>query len=315
LRARNRVFTLSAVGVLSLASTLVNPYGWKLHVHVYQYLSNRFLMDHIEEFQSPNFHGVAERCFALLLLITLVALAVRPRQLRLSEKLVVLFAIFSGLYASRNIPVSSLLLGLIAAPLLPAPIFFRQVGRQSHMQRAINQPRSIVEPSPLPSLSAFLERMRGIELNLHSHLWAIAALVVTGWTAAHGGNLGSRLKMDANFSSRRFPVKAVDYLEKSQLPKVLLSPDYWGGYLIYRLHPKALVAVDDRHDFYGEQFFKAYLKLIRVEPGWEELLRRYDISCVLAPRGSALYNILALQPTWHEIYQDEVAVILVRAPT
>ena len=38
--------------------------------HIYRYLSNRFLMDHIEEFQSPNFHGVAQKCFLVLLLIS-----------------------------------------------------------------------------------------------------------------------------------------------------------------------------------------------------------------------------------------------------
>ena len=63
------------MGVLSAAATLVNPYGFKLHVHIYRYLSNRFLMDHIDEFQSPNFHYVAQKCFAGLLLLTLLALA------------------------------------------------------------------------------------------------------------------------------------------------------------------------------------------------------------------------------------------------
>ena len=58
----------------------MNPYGWKLHVHIYRYLSNRFLMDHIDEFQSPNFHGVAQKCFAGLLLLTLVALALKRRE-------------------------------------------------------------------------------------------------------------------------------------------------------------------------------------------------------------------------------------------
>ena len=98
-----------------------HAHGFRLHVHIYRYLTNRFLMDHIDEFQSPNFHYVAQKCFAALLLLTLVGLTVKRRgagQGRLSQALVVLFAVYSGLYASRNIPVSSLLLILVIGPWL-----------------------------------------------------------------------------------------------------------------------------------------------------------------------------------------------------
>src|SRR5208337_3578184 len=97
-----------------------DPYGWKLHAHIYGYLSNRFLMDHIDEFQSPNFHGIAQKCFLALLLIAIAALAAGGRKLRLSEILLLLFAVYAGLYASRNIPVSSVLLVLLVGPLRPS---------------------------------------------------------------------------------------------------------------------------------------------------------------------------------------------------
>jgi hypothetical protein len=104
-------------GIVSAAATLVNPYGFKLHVHIYRYLSNRFLMDHIDEFQSPNFHYVAQKCFAGLLLLTLVALAAKRREARREPGPGgALFAVYAGLYASRNIPVSSLLLILVIGP-------------------------------------------------------------------------------------------------------------------------------------------------------------------------------------------------------
>ncbi|MGA9508844.1 MAG: hypothetical protein WBV55_09515, partial [Candidatus Sulfotelmatobacter sp.] len=106
--AGKRSRRLALIGILSALATFVNPYGWRLHLHIYRYLSNRFLMDHIDEFQSPNFHGVAQKCFAALLLLALVALAAKKRlAVRLSEALVLLLAAYSGLYAARNIPVSA----------------------------------------------------------------------------------------------------------------------------------------------------------------------------------------------------------------
>src|SRR5271168_336819 len=139
--------------------------------------------------------------------------------------------------------------------------------------------------------SQFLERMEAIELNLRGHLWPIAAVALTCWIAAHGGKLGATPLVDAHFSAKRFPVAAVDYLEKENLEKEnmqgpVASPDYWGGYLIYRLYPRVRMVIDDRHDFYGEEFLKSYLKMIHVEPGWEDLLLQHQVRCVLAPKDS-----------------------------
>jgi hypothetical protein len=74
-----------------------------------------------------------------------------------------------------------------------------------------------------------------------------------------------------------------------------------------------LVAVDDRHDLYGEEFLKSYLKLVNVEPGWEDLLTNYNIHRVLLPTGSAPANILAETAEWKMIYEDQVGVIFVRS--
>jgi hypothetical protein len=282
--ARKRARNLTGVGMLSAAASLANPYGWKLYPHIYSYLSNRFLMDHIDEFQSPNFHGVAQRCFLALLLVTVAVLAVHGRKVRLSQGLTVLFAVYCGLYASRNIPVSSILLVIVVAPLVPGPGLAR----------------------------AFVHRMSAVEAQLRGHLWPILAMVATFSIAANGVRIGSNLLMDAHFDPKRMPVEAVNYLEKHEVNRPVLSPDYWGGYLIYRLYPKTRVMVDDRHDLYGEQFFRSYLKMMRVERGWKEFVDTHETSCVLLPRDAALANILLETKGWKSIYADDVAIVFVR---
>jgi hypothetical protein len=292
---------LALVGILSAAATLVNPYRVELHVHIFRYLSNRFLMDHIDEFQSPNFHYVAQKCFAGLLLLTLVALAAKRREAQAKEAsacqgLVVLFAVYSGLYASRNIPVSSLLLILVIGPWLSDAI------------------RRLAEKWRGFSPAQFLHRMESIELSLRGHLWPIGVIVLACWIAAHGGKLGATPQMAAHFDGKRFPVTAVSYLEKLNVEGPLVSPDYWGGYLIYRLYPQMRMVVDDRHDFYGEEFLKSYLKMMHAEPGWEDFLLQHQAHCALVPRDSALASILLETPGWEPIYSDDVALIFARAP-
>src|SRR5438132_14084805 len=99
LRTRGWAKTLGTTTGLCALASFANPYGYKLHVHVYQYLSNRFLMDHIDEFLSPNFHGLPQKCFALLLLLSMLTLAINRRPQRSSHLFLVLFAAYAGLYA------------------------------------------------------------------------------------------------------------------------------------------------------------------------------------------------------------------------
>jgi hypothetical protein len=164
----------------------------------------------------------------------------------------------------------------------------------------------------------FLRRMEAVEFSLRGHLWPIVLVALACWTAAHGGMLGRTTLMDAHFDAKRFPVAAVNYLQKDYLQKEdvlrpLAGPDDWGGYFIYRLYPRVRMVVDDRHDFYGEEFLKSYLKMVHVEPGWEDFLQQSRAHSVVMPKDSALANILAETASWQAIYSDDVAVVFVRS--
>ena len=296
----NRLKHLLMITALALLASLVNPYGYKLHVHVYQYLTNRFLMNHIDEFLSPNFHGVAQQCFAVLLLITILALASARTRLRPTHLLVILFAAYSGLYASRNLPTSSILLTLIVAPILSQTIAAGG-GRPAWMQRCLSR------------MHSFSERMDNMEFRLRGHLWPVALTVFGFAVCLHQGRLGSRQIMDAQFDAKRFPVQAVNVIAQRGLRAPVFAPDYWGGYLIYRLYPQTQVVVDDRHDLYGEQFLKDYLRVTHVAPGWDRVLDEKHVALVLTPTESSLANILRETAGWQITYEDPVAALFERS--
>ena len=279
--AARRVRELTFVGLLSVVASLVNPYGWYLHEHIYSYLTNRFFMDHIEEFQSPNFHGIAQRCFLVLLLIAVAALVANGRKLRASEVLLVLFIVYAGLYASRNIPVSSIFLVLIIGPIIPS------------------------FTAPLSG------RMEKVDSRMRGYLWPVVATLVALTIVINGTNASSARLMDAHFDPQRMPVQAVDFIEHANIAGPILSPDIWGGYLIYRLYPRNKVVIDDRHDFYGEPFLRSYLTTMHVEPGWEDFLK--GRSCFVLPRKAPLTAILNRTPEWKPIYTDDVASVFSRS--
>jgi hypothetical protein len=299
--AGKRVKALGSVGVFCLLASLVNPYGYKLHFHVYSYLSSRFLMDHIDEFHSPNFHGVAERCFAAVVLIAIFSVAVSMPRLRQSHLLLLMFAVYSGLYASRNIPIASILITLVIAPLLSS--WFDDLAgqeRSTSLRRLASGARS------------FARRMYQMESMLRGHLVPAIVVVFSLWVCFHNGRLGSRELMHSEFDAKRFPVRAVDLLMRRQVRDPVFSPDSWGGFLIYRMYPETKVIVDDRHDFYGETFLKDYLRVIHVQPGWDKILDGWNVNWAVLPAESALSSTLKEVPRWKIIHDDGVAILFQR---
>jgi hypothetical protein len=318
IRAGHRPRAMAWTCVVSAAATLVNPFGWRLHEHIYRYLGARFLMNRIAEFRSPDFHGWAQRCFGIILLLTLAALA-RHRSdghrsdgdrsgdhrgsVRLSHLLVVLLAVYAGLLASRNLPVSSMLLVLIIGPILSENFvsLAAKPGAWGWMRRRISR---IVE---------FSGRMGAQELELRGHIWPIVCAAGALAICLQGGWLGSRQVIHAGFDPKKVPVAAADYLEKEPSTEPVFSTDSWGGYLIYRLYPRRQVVVDDRHDLYGSGRVREVLILMQGEPGWRGVLEKWHIRTVLLPADSTLASLLRELPQdWRVTYEDKVAVVFER---
>ena len=284
----------------SALATFANPYGWRLHIHIYQYLDDRYLMNRIQEFQSPDFHGWAQRCFGTILLLVLIAFAVNRRTVGLRHLLVALLAVYAGLYSSRNLPVSSMLLALIAGPILWECFvtLADKPGCWAWVRGWVGR------------ISSFSERVGAQEMRLRGHLWPTVAVIAALAICLQGGRLGSRPLIQARFDPQRLPAAAVGSLQQERSTEPVFSTDAWGGYLIYRFYPQRRVMVDDRHDLYGSDRIREYLILLQAEPGWDDVMEKWQIQTALLPARSTLANLLRELPEeWHPVYEDKVAVV------
>src|SRR5262249_33644429 len=158
------------------------------------------------------------------------------------ELLIIVFAAYSGLYASRNLPVSCLLLTVMVSPLLSSSI----------AEANLNPNRAAWTRAVISRCHMFAARMGDLELRFRGHLWPVVVVIVGVAVCLDGGKVGAGRLIDAHFDGKRFPVEAVDFIVQHQIRQPIFAPDYWGGYLIYRLDPGNKVFVDDRHDFYGD---------------------------------------------------------------
>ena len=80
--------------------------------------------------------------------------------------------------------------------------------------------------------------------------------------------------------------------------------------MLFRSYP---VFVDGRTDLYGDALLRTYLRLATAAPGWRELLDEYAIRLVLVESTSGLDYALRVEPDWTLAYEDELAVIYMRA--
>jgi disulfide bond formation protein DsbB len=292
----------------SALATLVNPFGWRLHAHIYRYLGDRYLMNRIDEFQSPDFHGWAQRCFAIILVLVLIAFWACGRKLRLSHLLVVLLAAYAGFYSSRNLPVSSILVVLITGPILweNFAALADRPGAWQWLRRFTAR------------ISGFSDRMGAQEMQLRGHLWPVVSVAFAFAICFQGGWLGARQLIQAQSDPKKMPVAAVTFLQKEFQSKhpgtePVFSTDAWGGYLIYRMDPERQVVIDDRHDLYGSDRIRQYMTLTQAEPGWQVVLKEWQIRTALLPTDSTLANLLREFPRdWRVAYEDKVAVVLER---
>ena len=286
--AGGRAGRLAGAMGLSFLASLANPYGLSLYSHIYQYLTDSFLMHHIQEMQSPDFRTFAAKCLALLLLLTACLAAKQARRLRRSEILVLVFFAYEALFAARNIPLAGIVLTLTVAPLLTAP-----------------DPNTRLRKRWV----GFSQRMGAMESQIRGHAWAIAFAIGTLAICSNGGRLLGTQVIHGQFNPDKFPERAVDFLAQHPPSGPLFTTDAWGGYVIYRAWPGIRAVVDDRHDMYGSEYMKHYLSIIEGSWDWQERLQATGARAALVPTSSAIGSLLRLTPGWKLIYDDGQALL------
>jgi hypothetical protein len=276
----------AAASLASLAATFINPYGWHLHEHVFAYLNNDYLMEHIAEFRSYSFHTPGAIYVELFLFVAVLGTLALLKQRAFGPALLALGLLHISLYSARHLPTAAILL---------LPLSVAALSRE-----AKEWPR-------LRTFFAYSERLQSID----ARVWGIVPVVlVLAFTLAGADGLARAGKV--GFDPSRFPVRAADFLEKQNAGGRIFTSDQWGGYLIYRFNGRTKVFLDGRSDFYGQDLLETYAQVVGVKPGWNAVLTQYNVRVVLVPPDHALASALRLSPAWKQVYGDPVAAVFER---
>jgi len=286
---RHALFRYIGLAAACSAASLLNPYGFQLHLHIAGYLSSDWIREAVDEFQAPRFRSENLFHYELLLIATLVTVGTQLTRRRITPAVSILFWAHFSLISTRHVPIFV----ITAVPVVGAELS-RILGAWS-----AHRPGSF--PALLYALGKDLTGVFG-----RISLWGPAALlaVVLLYPAS---------RWPRDFPETKFPTAMVTRHKQELASSRVFTSDQWGDYLIYKNWPSQKIFIDGRSDFYGPQVGRLYLQIINGQGNWEQVLNGYAVDKVLCPREWPLAALLMLSPGWRLLDKDRLSCLFVRS--
>lgn len=290
-RWNSATIALPAVALLAGLATLVSPYGYHLHLMLWEHLATE---QFVVEWQPLWAARQAPTYYVPLVLLGLAL----PFSRRWSWTDALVLAVIGSQAMSHIRHVS--LLAIACLILLPGPLSESLPRLFRHLTSVLQQPGRW----PLRVLLVGITAGILVVLQVRS--------TIDMWQ--HG------LKpWDVGVESRSpvpgMPVRAVTFLKREKLSGNLLTDYGWAQFLFWHA-PEFKLAFDGRYrTVYSSQLESEFLSFQRTgrdRPRETPMLDRYPTEIVLLPAGSGAASYLPLREDFVEVYRDNQAVVWVK---
>ncbi|MDO8413595.1 MAG: hypothetical protein Q7S51_07390 [Gallionellaceae bacterium] len=145
-----------------------------------------------------------------------------------------------------------------------------------------------------------------------------AILAIALFTLGYGVQHGQAFQGGLN--PARYPIGAVEFIQKNKLSGKIFNGYTWGGYLIWHLNPQINVYIDGRALY--PRRFNDYTHILWATPYGVEKLDQDNFDFVLIPYATAwqkepykLNAYLLQNPQWQVVYQDQLGYMFARKKT
>ena len=287
-RTRSYVACAFACG----AATFVNPYGWRLHSHIFQYVGDKRLLGQIGEFRSMDFHGALGLLFEIMLILALPGVLWACIRRQYGAALSLCFWAHLALYSARNIP----LFALLSAPFIA--LWVQDVAGRAALTRRLRQSAAL--------LTRWTVTMRPLERMGRLHVCSAGVLLVVAASFAAG-----LPGCEGEFHKASFPVSALNFVGQARFSR-LFTTDTWASYFVYNLYPKQPTFLDGRSDFFGSDLMERYTRVINARWDWEETLSKYSVDGVVLRPDAPVVSALKASRNWHLLFDDGSVVVFGR---
>ncbi len=266
-QGRRTAIIAAACGLASLA----NPYGWHEHAHILEYMRAGWVTQLVDEFHRPDFGTTEGAYFAVLMALSLAAVARMVLRGQYAESMLITAWVAAGLSSVRHIPI----LAICAAPAIAELL--------TDIWWAI--------PKRPESWSGLLDQIALDHAPGFRRLTlAFPVFVCVLWLVP--------LPWPRDFPESRFPVELATRHGTALAGARLFTTDSWADYLVYRNYPRQQTFVDGRSDFFGPRMSLDYVRALLAGPGWQWVLDRVGVNAVLLPLHTRLGAVLERSAVW-----------------
>jgi hypothetical protein len=271
---------LCTIGLLTLASTVINPYGIEYWTYVIEAIA--LPRGHIEEWAPPPLHS--SRTFLLAISAAILFFGRRPliKERAFQESAVLLFTLYLACRHDR----------LAAFFFLSMMTYGQNVWR--HFIRVIAESHFSRYISIIRRILAYLF----VSASLASFVLCIHGLI----------NIKS-----FSLSYDKYPVNALEWLRENREGGNVMVDFTNGSYALWRLYPQFLISLDGRYEevYPNETFDSVFQAYNQSHPKHEQSLKAiWPDYILLATNTVEFLNWKKYGEEWQLIYSDERYSIL-----
>ena len=267
--------------LVTAGATLVNPYGYKLILFLYQSLS---APRDISEWQPVALWDLSYLHLKILAVLFLATLCRSPRRWEGWEVAASAAILAASLVQKRHMPF----FGIMVCPYL----VFRLSAAVTDMKRRF--PKLRLTPLSLHIIGILLAVLMALQVYDGARRYVLTRC---------------RIIVDPAM----YPISAVQFVQMNRLEGNVLLPFDWGEYVIWKLYPGCRVSIDGRfRTVYPEAVIRDHFISGDDSAGWKALIDKYPADMLLVRQIPFFQGLINQPGPWIYVYSDPIAVVFLR---
>ncbi len=111
-------------------------------------------------------------------------------------------------------------------------------------------------------------------------------------------------------AAMKAPFDGIRFVAENPPTGRLFNDPQFGDVMIWKMPDPPKLFIDTRFDMYGKEIVDDYVNILAAKPGWQALMKRYEISWIFVRPDAELAKRLLADKAWKVLYQDSASIVM-----